>query len=174
MPEPPLIETPSVSTAQIVARVSRIVGGDDFPNGERAALKRWSPGSGHTLAFHKFAARHLPVDWEWKKDEWATIVTGVAISHPYNQSPGAPPGKALAESGYSETRLERLLAAQGDGLLTLVLRSARFLRAKNVAFDWTGIAYLLGINGNSDQTRFRIARDYYRELQRQDGNQRKE
>ncbi|MDV7391551.1 type I-E CRISPR-associated protein Cse2/CasB, partial [Arthrospira platensis SPKY1] len=78
--------------------------------------------------------------------------------------PDRPLGLALAEDGYSEARLERLLAAQDDVLHTLTLRLARFLAAKGESVNWLDLANLLLAKDRDKQeaARLKIARDYYR------------
>ena len=152
--------------AQTTASVARVINAEDFPTGERARLKRWSPGTAPGLAFYRFAFRYLPEGWERKQEAWMTLLTAVALMCPDPHRPDLPLGRALADTGYAEARLERLLAAEGDTLHTLLLRAARFLRAKNASCNCTDFAYLLGLRGDPQRARLRIARDYYRELQR--------
>jgi CRISPR system Cascade subunit CasB len=155
----------SRTLAQTTALVARVIGAEDFPAGERARLKRWSPGNEPSLAFYRFAFRYLPEDWEHKPPMWTTLLAAVALMCPDPHRPDMPLGRALADTGYAEARLERLLAADGDTLQTLLLRAARFLRAKNAGCNCTDFAYLLGLRGDPQGARLRIARDYYRELQ---------
>jgi len=152
--------------AQTTASVARVMGAEDFPTGERARLKRWSPGTAPSLAFYRFAVRYLPEGWERQPEAWMTFTTSIALMCPNPHRPNLPLGRALADTGYAEARLERLLAAEGDTLQTLLLRAARFLRAKNASCNCTDFAYLLGLRGDPQRVRLRIARDYYRELQR--------
>ena len=152
--------------SQTAALLARVIGADDFPTGERARLKRWAPGSPPSLAFYRFAFRHLPEGWERNPEAWLTLTTAIALLCPDPHRPDLPLGRALADTGYAEARLERLLSAQEDTLHTLLLRSARFLCAKNSGCNCTDLAYLLGLRGDPERARLRIARDYYRELQR--------
>ena len=156
----------SPSLAQTAALVARVINAEDFPSGERARLKRWSPGNAPNLAFYRFAFRHLPEAWEHKPQAWMTLLTSIALMCPDPHRPGLPLGRALARTSYAETRLERLLAAEGDTLHTLLLRAARYLRAKNTGCNCTDIAYLLGLRGTVEKARLRIARDYYQEFRR--------
>lgn len=151
--------------AQTTASVARVIGAEDYPAGERARLKRWSPGTAPSLAFYRFAFRCLPEGWERRSEAWMTLTTSIALMCPDPHRPDVPLGRALADIGYAEARLERLLAAEDGTLPTLLLRAARFLRAKNAGCNCTDFAYLLGLGGNPQRVRLRIARDYYRELQ---------
>jgi CRISPR system Cascade subunit CasB len=72
-------------------------------------------------------------------------------------------GAALAESGFAEPRLERLLAADGPTLRVLVLRAVRFLASRGSPFDWTQLARLLLTRDPSkrEQVNRQIAKDFY-------------
>ena len=149
-----------------VARIGSVLGANDFPSGERAALRRLDPGGVPSLDFYRFAFRHLPAGWETHTRQWLVIVAGIALMSPGAHQHNRPAGQALAESGYAEARLERLLAAEDDTLHRLLLRAARFLAAKNETCDWTDLARLL-LSQHDDRreaARLAIARSYYRHL----------
>jgi CRISPR system Cascade subunit CasB len=163
-PEPP-------SLFNQVAKLAGILGSAHFPTGDRAALKRMAPDQPPPLAFYRFAFRELPDHWERQCSAWQTLTAALALSsnqgNPHN--PQRPLGRALAEQGYSEARLERLLAAEGDTLNILLLRAARFLAAKGETVDtvdWTDAARLLltGSDAAQEQIRRGIAGDFYRHL----------
>ena len=150
-----------------IARLAGILSGEHFPTGDRAALKRMAPDQPPPLAFYRFAFRELPEGWESRRSVWQTLTAGLALSsnhgNPHNRH--HPLGRALAEQGYSEARLERLLAAEGDTLNTLLLRAARYLAAKGEAVDWTDAArLLLTADEGKERIRRKIAGDYYRNL----------
>ena len=155
----------NTSLSQTIAHIAHVIAAEGFPTGERARLKRWSPGSPPSLAFYRFAFQHLPDRWEHEPETWLTLVTGLALMCPSPHRRDLSVGRVLAETGYAEARLERLLAARGNALPTLVLRAARFLRAKNATCNWTDFAYLLGLAGSPEKVCLRIARDYYRHQQ---------
>jgi len=151
-----------------IARLGGVLSGEHFPTGDRAALKRMAPDQPPPLAFYRLAFRELPDGWEYRRGAWQTLVAGMALrsgrDNPHN--PKRPLGQALAQLSYSEARLERLLAAEGDTLHTLLLRAARFLAAKNESVDWTDCARLLLAEGDRhEQIRREIASDYYRNLE---------
>lgn len=153
----------------VIPRIAGILSGEHFPSSDRAALKRMAPDREPPLAFYRFAFRELPEDWEYQRQAWQAIATGMALSsgHGNPHSRGHPLGRVLAEHRYSEARLERLLAAEGDTLNTLLLRAARFLAAKKEPVDWTDCARLLlasGDDGKREQIRRKIAGDYYRNI----------
>jgi len=166
------VDPAATSLSSQIARAASVLDSDSFPTGDKARLRRWAPGRGPSLAFYRFAFRHLPEDWERQRDDWCTVVAGMALAHPRGHAPGSPLGAVLAETGFAESRLERLISAEGDPLRTLVLRMTRFLAAKSRGFDWTDAARLLGMRGDPEPTRRSIARAYYRELRRQEQQQR--
>lgn len=152
-----------------IGRLAALLGSADYPTGERAMLKRMAPGNPPPLAFYRFAYRHLPAGWERQRDAWMTLVAGLALMGVGGHRPDRKVGQVLAETKYSEARLERLLAAEGDTLLTLLLRAVRFLAAKGQAVNWLDFAYLLGLAGDPERARMDIARAFYRNLdQRKD------
>lgn len=154
---------------QTIAKIAGILSGENFPGGDRAALKRMAPDQAPPLAFYRFAFRELPDGWERQLTAWQTLTAGIALmcvsQRPHDAS--QPLGRLLAEHKYSEARLERLLAAEGETLHTLLLRAARFLAAKKESVDWTDCARLVLITANEAQhekIRREIAGDYYRNL----------
>jgi len=158
-----LPETLSTSLASLVRHLASTIAAEHFPTGDRAALRRLNPDAMPNLAFYRFAFRHLPQNWESRRAAWTALVAGIALMCPKPHRPDRSAGLALAETGYSEKRLERLLAAEGDTLHTLLLRAARFLAAKNEACNWVDFAHLL-LDTNPENARLKIARDYYRNL----------
>jgi CRISPR system Cascade subunit CasB len=158
---------------QIIDDLAREISSDHFPTGERAVLKRMDPAGPPSLTFYRFAFRELPQGWERRTAEWMTILAGIALMCPKPHNPKRPVGLALVEAGYSEKRLERLLAAEGDTLRTLALRAARFLATKGEAVNWMDFARLLLTTdpNKREEARLHIARDFYRQL---DANNRKD
>ena len=60
----------------------------------------------------------------------------MAVMAPSIHRPDRGLGKALAEAGYSEARLERLLASEGDTRRSLLIRAARFLASKSASWRY--------------------------------------
>jgi len=153
----------------IVGRIAQALGSAHFPTGERAALRRMVPAQAPPLAFYRFALRYLPEGWDASpglQKDWITIVAGMALMSPGAHRPDRRLGTALAEAGYSEARLERLLAAEGDIRRTLLLRAARFLAAKGSPCNWVDAAQLL-LTRDPDRREHvhrRIASDFYQSL----------
>lgn len=171
MMSPETAETPvTANLSQTIGRLAGVISHPEFPTGERAKLKRMGPGEPPPLAFYRFAFRHLPEGWERRPQPWMTMVAGIALMCPHPHRPDRPAGRALAESRYSEGRMERLLDAEGETQLTLLLRAARFLAAKGAACNWTDFARLLLTTDREKQeaARQHIARDYFRNLTSKD------
>jgi CRISPR system Cascade subunit CasB len=150
-----------------VEHLADILASDRLPQGERAVLRRMAPEQRPPLAFFRLACRSLPDNWEAQRREWMTLVAGIALMCPKPHRADRPAGQTLAEAGLSESRLERLLAAEGEGLSHILLRTAYFLGAKGVAINWTDLARLLLVTADRDERetiRIGIARDFYRPL----------
>lgn len=154
------------SLGGIIGHLAGVIGSENFPTGERAALKRLTPRLPPSLTFYRFAFRHLPEAWEAQQAEWMAVVSGLALMCPGPHRVDRPAGRALAEAGFSEARLERLLAAEGEDLRTLVLRAVRFLAAKAESVDWVDLARLVLTKDRDklEKVRFKFARDYYSHL----------
>ena len=124
------------------------------------------PGQPLPLAFTRIALAYLPNNWEQNREDWATLLAGMAIMAPDAHRAGHGLGRALAVAGYQEARLERLLEAKGQTLQILLLRAARFLATKQTPCDWTDAARLLLTRDHDkrEHIRLRIARDYFSNL----------
>ncbi len=157
------LQTP-MSLESTIGHIAGVIGSEGFPTGERAALRRINPGQTPPLAFYRFALRHLGEGWESSLADWMTLVAGIALMSPNAHRPDRGLGRALAESGYAEARLERLLASEGNTRRTLILRTARFLAAKGSPCNWAEVAQLLLTREPEKRERLhrRIARDFYR------------
>lgn len=151
-----------------MCRLSRTLGDPHFPNGERAALKRMALDGAAPLALHRLLLRHVDEAWQGERwlPDWRLLVCALAIQRDGGFDPARPLGQALAEARYAESRLERLLSADGDTLRALALRAARQIAAKGIACDWRHLADLLFATSPEARERIntRIARDYYRNL----------
>lgn len=165
MSEQPERQTPERRVAALVALITS----DHYPNGDRAALKRMSLDGPSPLAFHKLWLRQIEsdVDGYWRHDRWQpawrTLITALALQRGKFFDPGHLLGRALHDAGYAESRLERLLSAEGDTLYRLALRAARQVAAKQVTANWRDLAQLLFAEGKARQSaNDRLARAYYR------------
>jgi CRISPR system Cascade subunit CasB len=148
-----------------VARIAGVIAADHFPTGERAALKRLAPNEAPRLAFFRFWPRYVGADAppDAQVDDWAVILSGIALMGRNAHQPGRRFGTVLAETRYSESRLERLLGTEdADIRRVLFARAMRFLAAKGEPIDWTGAAdWLLSTDEKREVAARRIARDYY-------------
>lgn len=149
---------------KLAGKLARIICSDNFPTGDRAALRRMTPGDDPPLQFYRFFFRHLGDDHLDDLLKWKTICAGIAIMAPHAHNSGINAGRALAETGYAEQRLERLLAAKDETRDTLLLRAARFLAAKGSSVNWGDFAWLIMAKNDEqvERAKRKIASDYYR------------
>ena len=157
-------QVPEETLEQQMGRIAGIISSERFPAGERAALRRMSPSRSLPLSFYRFAFNYLPMGWEYAIEDWTTLVAGIALMSPNAYSAQVGFGKALGESGYSEFRLERLLAAETEVRRVLFLRAVRSLAAKSKTFNWAeGARFLLTKSESKrEMLNLGIARDFYR------------
>ncbi|MFN3629826.1 MAG: type I-E CRISPR-associated protein Cse2/CasB, partial [Casimicrobiaceae bacterium] len=57
MSEPATTPTKALTLASIVGRLAHAIGEAHYPNGDRAALRRWAPGQPLPLAFYRLWLR---------------------------------------------------------------------------------------------------------------------
>jgi CRISPR system Cascade subunit CasB len=147
-----------------VETLARTLASAEFPSDERAVLRRMTPDRQAPVPFLRLAYRSLPEGWEARKREWITLVAGIALMCPHPHRSDRSTGRALAEAGLSDARLERLLAAEAGILSALLLRTAYFLGAKRMPINWVDFARLLlaGDEDEKESIRLQIARDFYR------------
>lgn len=160
--------SPSPQISEVVARLARAIQHALDP-GEVAALRRLDPES-PSSAFWKVAATHLESTGQLRDGpgrqahevRWAVILRGLALMEGLH-SPAIRLGRALAEAGYSEVRLNRLLRARDGALHDEATSAVRYLAAKAQEADLTEFALLLVSQEEepSDAIRRRIARDYF-------------
>ncbi|PZP54704.1 MAG: type I-E CRISPR-associated protein Cse2/CasB [Azospira oryzae] len=169
MTEPAPASPPAPSTlAATVARLAGVIGSPNYSKGDAAALRRWAPGQPVPLAFYRLWLRHASQDLppDTQIESWMLLVWGLATAGEGGHQPRRPFGQALAESGYSEARLERLLAAPDEVRGELFMSAVRFLTAKGESFDWTeAAAFLLATDTDAcERSHRRIAQAFYRHL----------
>ena len=152
--------------------------------GDFAELRRMNPDEPDAAAFWRIMARYdlLGVE-EAAERRWGLIIHGIALMTPTNRGEGNPStahngsmpvGRALYLGGetqratafYSDARLSRLLTSGGPMLRTLLARMFRMLAAGGASFNWREMAQFILNEGYNDdaaeQSRRRIAREYYR------------
>ncbi|MHB1678761.1 MAG: type I-E CRISPR-associated protein Cse2/CasB [Sulfuriferula sp.] len=156
------------SLASIVARLAAVIGSSHYSAGDRAALRRWALGQPVPLAFYRLWLRHLGTDLpsEQQTDAWMTLAWAFATLGEGAHDPKRSFGQALAESHYSEGRLERLLSASEDVRKDLFMGAVRFLAAKNERCDGRDMAqFLLTLDTDKLESLYRrIAAAYFRHL----------
>ena len=155
--------------------------------GDLAELRRMDPDDPDAAVFWRLLAPHDLLGNPVVESKWALILHGIALMTPTNGGGNnsqtahdgyMPVGRALflggevqrAQGFYSESRLNRMLTARGPMLRVLLARMFRMLAASGVSFNWREMAQFILNEGYdedaSEQSRRRIARDYYRAEQR--------
>jgi len=149
-----------------VRTLARALSNPHFSTGDRAKLRRMAVAGQAPLAFHRLILRHVNVRWQAEKwlPAWRTLVCALTIPSHSGYDERIALGHALAEAGFSELRLERLLASTGPSFNTLLLRAARQLSAKAQRADWRDAAKLLFASNTAEreEANSRLARAYYR------------
>lgn len=167
-PETPETTVPigTESLPMLVGRLARVMASPHFPTADRAALKRHAPNQPPPLAFYRLWLRQLDSELppESLTAAWALLVWGLALMGTGAHREDRPLGRALAEAGFSESRLERLLAADSESRESLFASMVRYMAAKGEAFDWTDAArLLLAVHKEKrDLVHRRIASAFYR------------
>jgi len=144
-----------------------------FDPGQTAALRRLDPACPTHAAFWyglekfvvpKFTERPSIAS----EPAWALLMRAMALMAPDPHQPGENAGAVLAEVGYSELRLERLLRARSvDELTRPLTEAARFLRAKGRSIDWVHLAPIVTARADgetAEKARRSIARAYFAQL----------
>lgn len=168
MSEGPEVLSKRSTLGSQIAVMAGLIGAPHYPSGDRAALRRWAPGQPVPMAFYRLWLRHIaeelpPSD---QLEAWVALAWGLAMCGEGAHEPRRSLGQALAESGYSEGRLERLLSAPDDVRMELFMSAVRFLAAKGERFDWQDAAQFLLTHdrGKRDLLHRRIAAAYFRYL----------
>lgn len=158
--------------ASVIATIAGKIGHKDFPTGDRAALRRLDPenpsygGLAVVLRVMRNAGAKIDGIGDDHLARWVLLVHAMSLMSAPDRSPHAKgdSGGVLHEAGYSEARLMRLLEARGTTRDGLLIRLARFLAAKNLRIDWTGLARLVLDDEDgegAERTRLALARGYY-------------
>lgn len=151
----------------------------EFTTGESASLRRMDFFNPDSSAFWKLMSqRGMPEKAGVEK--WALIMHGIALmAHGTNNGmahrPRMPVGRTLYLGGeqtasergfYSEDRLATLLASRGPTLHRLLARLFRLLANEGCTFNWREMSWFILNEGyneeQAEQSRIRIAREYYR------------
>jgi hypothetical protein len=138
-------------------------------NGDLAALRRLDPMRPDNAAFWRLLVAIVP-ERDRRSSEaeqrWAMAINGMALMARDHHENGARLGRVLAETEFSEQRLERLLRARGIVLADLLRRMCRFLAGKARAVDWRELGeFILTRDPEAAERKRRaIAKDYYATL----------
>ena len=141
--------------------------------GEVASLRRLSPEHPDSPAFWRYVVNLISPEWPLTVQEescWAAIISSMARMLPFPHQKGRSVGKVLAEQGFAEQRLLKLLRIEGPGLWTALRRLSIFLASRGASIDWVTLSRLILVRdeARSEEIRRSIARDYYWSLERQD------
>ncbi len=169
MTDPAQVISAEPTLVSTVSRLATIIGSPHYPSADSAALRRWAQGQPVPLAFYRLWLRHLDEELppENQTEIWMTIAWAIATCGKDSYDPRRPLGQALAESKFSEGRLERLLSAPDDVRIELFMSAVRFLAAQGERFNWADAAGFLLTNdpGKRETVHRRIADAYYRHLE---------
>ncbi len=165
-------DTPTLSSVvgSMAFQIEHRFGAGDVANLRRAS-GAWSP------AFWRLLFECVPEKWRTtssQESRWATVAamlaTCVGLHVPQSRA-----GQALAEAGWSELRLVRLLEARGDQLEPMIRQVAQYLASKQQRCNFTDIAALVIYQDDAkpaaEDARMAVARNYYRALLKKPTNQ---
>lgn len=101
---------------------------------------------------------------------WATILSSMASGVGLHRR-GRGLGEALAAAGVGELRLLKLLRARSDALAAELRTTLHLTLSKGEGLDFADVARLILSDGRVDEERVRrrIARDYFRNQNREQG-----
>lgn len=148
--------------------------------GERAALRRLdpaAPGSGVGAVCRLLLRADVAVEGFDADDlhRLALTLHVLALLSGSGADPHDPrtsAGRGFADAGLSEARFRRLLTARGPAFRDQVVRVARFLAGRAQRLDCRQFIRLILVEGAdeeaAEETRIRLARDYYAALYRKD------
>jgi len=132
--------------------------------GDLAELRRLDPDHPDAPAFFRIVTKVAPEAGVETMRRYAHFLRILAL-RPEALS-GDRLGAVMAEAGVSESRVQRLLTARGDAMRDQLRLVARRL-ANSGNLPWRGFAHLLlASEKHADDSRLRIARDYWRALDR--------
>lgn len=160
--------TPVAHTPDLVELLAREVQALEAAErrGDLAELRRMEPARPNAPAFFRMLVRHRPDAGPDFARRCARLVQLLAL-RPEALQRGSL-GEAMAANGISEARAQKLLAARGEALATQIALIARRL-AQERALPYRELGHLLLADdegASADRTRLRIARDYFRALDR--------
>jgi CRISPR system Cascade subunit CasB len=163
-----ILESSQTSLRGTLRKLVLLVEGACKSPASSASLRRSTPFEvANSAAFYRVLANAQIEDETGDRLlRWATVVQCMAIGG--DSSAPLPDGAMLARAGFSESRFSRLLAAGGSTVQDQCVLAARFLHSRDHSCRWDDLGALLildaGSTTNAEQTRLRLAREYYRSL----------
>jgi CRISPR system Cascade subunit CasB len=164
----------SKSSASQIGSVIRAVNILSDSPGDLAALRRMQPETPDSAAFWSIAVRsfaegELTPHGDARLPRWAAFIqalaqlSGLVLSDPEHRPSF---GAALADAGYSEARLLRLIRAEPPILFDEVRTAAHQLAQKGIRLNPFDLGRLLVLQpgAGAEAARRRVAHDYYRQL----------
>ncbi len=157
---------------QVVAELARDIA-VVMSAGDVAELRRMRPGDPACPAFWKLLtariepALGLPAGGRRRLElerRWSVILAALATLDGLH-APGRPLGRALAEAGLTELRLNRLLVARSEGLHDALRTVCHQLSSTAQPADLAELALLVLSEGERDEELVRraVARHYFRQ-----------
>lgn len=161
---------PPPSTTGLTALIGRLAGRiAALGTGPRAELRRLRADAAdrwRSAAFYRIYADCIAPEQSGDDEHqrrWAMILAGMAqLDHQSGRSPGS----TLADNGFAERRLVRLLDADPDHLAADLRSAIAFLASKGTGVNWADLALLVLSCGGDDHdaVRRRFAAAYYRTI----------
>lgn len=160
--------------SSIVRRITASMAEGRLGPGDLAQLKRLDVSRPDQPAFWKLEAELISPDAPLSLDaesRWAVVLKNMARMAPFHHRPRRPLGTTLAEAGFAEGRMNRLLREKGDGLWDAFRRACAFLAARAEPVDWVETAtFILTTDAEkAENIRRKIARDYFQRAQKKEG-----
>lgn len=160
---------PHPRAAAVVAIATMLHPNHGYPitSGDVAALRRMRADTMPPPAFWRLVAMVLEprglVDTPEATRRWANIV-GLMAEAAGLHAKGVRLGRALSEAKVAETRVLRVLNAQGEALVDALRYAIRPLVVSGTRFDQLTVADLILSDGNpeaADRSRHAIAKAFY-------------
>ena len=157
----------------------------DVSTGDAAGLRRMNPRRPDSTLYWRLMLNYRITDPDQEADDniqveqaWAhllvTIAHGMRVGQDETTVPhdgSVPFGKALAQSGYQQARVQALLNAGTGQVQDLADKAARYLHSRSLKYNCDDLARLmlspLRTRAQRDADRTYIARHYHREIYHQ-------
>ncbi len=170
-------KAPGQELKTTIGRLAARLAGAYIDPGEIAALRRLAGGE-KNAAFWRVLTREVPEDLssgEVREDAWAALLAAFALLAPLGSGRDEPVGRVLAETGYSEPRLLRLLRADQERVGNEIVAAARWLAAHGRSCNWLELArfalwWTSSDKGSDRRSARKIARDYFTTLSRKEAS----